>query len=337
MVNRILQGIENPCFFDRFMPQSMTGQSCWVKTIYIIGLIIVVRLLIKIIYSVWDFWLAPKNLGHITTRFGLGSYVVITGTTAGIGKSLAKDFVALGFNIVQISRNAEKLAKVELELKAINPHVKVVTCVLDLAKSNQKGFFDGLKAQTKDLDISILVNNAGIDSIELFHEMETDFIQDTININVTAVTLLTKAFISQLNDRNKPSAVLCLSSLAGVKPMSYFSAYCATKAFVEMFCQSMNKEHPRIQFMSVRPSEVSTQMTFYKPKDIFTISSSECTQSILRELSRGVTSTNAHWNHKMQEWLYKIVPEFIFDIVWEKFVVNDFRKSRGLSPATKIT
>jgi hypothetical protein len=88
--------------------------------------------------------------------------------------------------------------------------------------------------------------------------------------------------------------------------------------------------------MSVRPSEVITQMTFYKKKDIFTISAEDCTSSIIRELSRGITSTNAHWNHKLQQWVYSVVPDFIYDIVWEKFIVNDFRQYRGQPPATKI-
>jgi short-subunit dehydrogenase len=183
----------------------------------------------------------------------------------------------LGFNIIQISRNVEKLAKVEKSLKDINPNVKVVTCVLDLAQCNQPGFFDDLWAKTKDLDISILVNNAGVDALDLFHEMETKFVADMVNINVNALTMLTKLYITKLHKRKKPCSVICLSSLAGVKAMSYFSPYCATKAYVEMFCKIMNKEHPRIQFMSVRPSEVSTQMTFYKPKDVFTITASECT------------------------------------------------------------
>ena len=157
-----------------------------------------------------------------------------------------------------------------------------------------------------------------------------------VNTNVNAVTLLTKLYINKLDSRKTHTSVVCLSSLAGVKPMAYFAAYCATKAFVEMFCQSMTKEHPRIQFMSVRPSEVCTQMTFYKEKDIFTISADQCVESILGDLSRGLTSTNGHWNHKLQETLYMIVPELIYDFVFEKFVINDFRKQRGLLPATLI-
>jgi hypothetical protein len=45
----------------------------------------VVRKAIQLLYAIWDMFLAPKNLKKVTTRFGLGSYVVITGTTAGIG------------------------------------------------------------------------------------------------------------------------------------------------------------------------------------------------------------------------------------------------------------
>lgn len=116
MTNRILQqriksigAIENACFFDKFIPSSMQGESCLVKTIYLVGLMVLLRFLFKLLHKIWDLWLAPKNLGSLLPKFGIGSYVVITGTTAGIGKQLAQDFASLGFNIVQVSRNAEKM------------------------------------------------------------------------------------------------------------------------------------------------------------------------------------------------------------------------------------
>lgn len=203
-------------------------------------------------------WLAPGKIQGLKDRFGKGSYVVITGTTAGIGRSLAKDFAKLGFNIIQISRDKKKLDEVEKELKSLNPSVKVLTVVLNMFECNQPGFFDDLWAQTKDLDISIVVNNAGVDCLMLFHELTTQFVADMVNVNVNAVALLTKLYIEKLYKRKNDTAVICLSSLAGVKAMSYFNVYCATKAFVEMFCESLSIEYPRTQFLSIRPSEVST-------------------------------------------------------------------------------
>ncbi len=132
MNSRILQEVVKPCFFDKFLPTSMQNQTCLVKTIFIIGLFIFVKFLFKTAYLIWDLWLAPTKLANLTNRYGPGSYVVITGTTAGIGKALARHFVSLGFNIVQISRNKAKLDTVEKELIAINPKVKVITQVLDL-------------------------------------------------------------------------------------------------------------------------------------------------------------------------------------------------------------
>jgi 17beta-estradiol 17-dehydrogenase / very-long-chain 3-oxoacyl-CoA reductase len=100
MENRILQSNHSTCFFDKFIPTALQSQPCLIKTIYFIGLLVVLRLTFRIIYSLWDLWIAPRNLSKLATRFGAGSYVVITGTTAGIGKSLARHFVQLGFNIV---------------------------------------------------------------------------------------------------------------------------------------------------------------------------------------------------------------------------------------------
>ena len=98
----------------------------------------------KLAFWVWDLWLAPSKVKGLKKRFGEGSYVVLTGTTAGIGKSLAKDFARLGFNIIQISRDKKKLGEVEKELKALNPSVKVLTFVLNMFECNKPGFFDEL-------------------------------------------------------------------------------------------------------------------------------------------------------------------------------------------------
>lgn len=276
---------------------------------------------------------ALKNLLHmlrktpnIARRYGFRTYVVITGSTDGIGKALAFEFAKLGFNIVSISRNQEKLEKTAQEIKAKYPIVSVKSIQADFSKACEKGFFSKIYEETKDLDISILINNVGIDCIELFSEMTEEFIHKMLSINVYTCTFMTKMYLNKLASR-KRSAVITLGSLAGQMPMSYFNIYCATKAFTQMMSLSLAKEHTNIDFLSIRPSEVSTGMTHNKPTDIFTITASQCTGSILRELGKGSLESNGHWNHCIQEWLYvKVVPSCVYDFIWNNFIIPDFRK-----------
>lgn len=302
------------------------------RLISILGIFTVVRYLLK--------W-APKLIraimpsANLTKRYGKGSYVIVTGSTDGIGKSLAFQFAKRGFNIVSISRTLKKLENTEKELKEKYPGIEVVSIQADFSKAVEKDFFNHIWENTKDLDISILVNNVGIDAIDLFVDMTDEFVHKMLAINVYTATFMTKLYLKKFSKRRR-SAVVTLGSLAGKLPMTYFNVYCATKAYTEMFSLSLAKEHPNIDFMSIRPSEVSTGMTHHKPTDVFTITSEQCTSSILSELGKGKLESNGHWNHKLQEALYLGIPEGIYDYVWNNFVVNDFCKQRGLSPRRPI-
>lgn len=307
-------------------------QSKIQRLISIVGIIAVVRYILK--------W-APKLIrqilpsANLSRRYGKGSFVIITGSTDGIGKSLAFQCAKRGFNIVSISRTLSKLEKTEKELKEKHPGLKVVSIQADFSKCIEPGFFDKIWEKTKDLDISILVNNVGIDAIDLFVDMTDEFVHRMLAINVYTATFMTKLYLKKLSER-KRSAVITMGSLAGKLPISYFNVYCATKAYTEMFSLSLAKEHTNIDFMSIRPSEVSTGMTHHKPADILTITADQCTSSILSELGKGKLESNGHWNHKLQEALYLGIPEGLYDYVWNNFVVKDFCAQRGMGPPRKI-
>lgn len=64
--------------------------------------------------------------------------------------------------------------------------------------------------------------------------------------------------------------IINVSSLCAELPISYFSAYNATKIYVDRLTKSSALEYPEIDFMALRPSEVSTRMGGFK-KDLFTI------------------------------------------------------------------
>jgi short-subunit dehydrogenase len=68
-----------------------------------------------------------------------------------------------------------------------------------------------------------------------------------------------------------------ITSEAAIFPMTYWQVYCATKSFGHMFSLAMSREYKdSVDVCSVRPSEVSTNMTNNKPNDVLTITSEEC-------------------------------------------------------------
>lgn len=109
--------------------------------------------------------------------------------------------------------------------------------------------------------------------------------------------------------------------------MALHNVYSASKAFVDLFSRSLNYEHPDIDIISLRPSEVSTPMTFNKKKDILTIGPEDCAEGLLNDLSYDVV-THGPISHKLQSHLYSIIPEGVFNFFWKNYIGPDFIKER---------
>ena len=255
---------------------------------------------------------------------------MITGATDGLGKQFAVNLAKLKFNIVLVSRTPEKLAKVAEEISTkYGVLTKTIAC--DFSRCHEPGFFDVIQKETSDLDVSILVNNVGIDSIERFDELSVDYIQKTIVVNCWAMTFMTRTLIKKMATRPR-AAVLNLSSMIGLFPGHHYNIYSASKAFSDMLSRCLAREYNNVDIISVCPSEVSTPMTGNKPTDIWTIMPNDCVSWVLNDLGKGYIKTEGHWKHKAQSLLISLVPN-TFNFLWENFILNDMRKERNLPPA----
>lgn len=311
------------------MISKMLGdQPIYKKVLMFIGLVWSIRFAIKLIRGLNYFFV--KSGVNLSQRYGVGSWVVITGSTDGLGKEFARQFAKLRFNIVLISRTQTKLDAVADEIsKEFGVKTKTIAC--DFSTCHQPGFFDKVTDITKDLDISVLVNNVGIDSIERFDELSADYIEKTIVVNCWAMTFMMKALVKQMATRNR-SSIINLSSMIGLYPAHHYNIYSASKAFVDMLTRCMSREYNNVDFLSVCPSEVSTPMTMNKPTDIWTIKTNQCVDWVFNDLGKGYIRTEGHWKHKGQSLLTGAMPP-LFHYLWENFILNDMRKERNLPDA----
>src|SRR5208282_2514663 len=107
------------------------------------------------------------------------------------GYELAKLFARNHHNLVLVARSAGKLAEVATELLTHGVTVKMIA--LDLAATPAPKFlFDQL--QREGIAIDILINNAGFGAFGEFAQMPEEEILGQIQLNITALTLLTKLF-----------------------------------------------------------------------------------------------------------------------------------------------
>jgi 17beta-estradiol 17-dehydrogenase / very-long-chain 3-oxoacyl-CoA reductase len=128
-----------------------------------------------------------------------------------------------------------KLKDVEIELKKINPKIQTRIVQADFTGNANDAFYTQLYNKLKDLDISILINNAGVMTNGAFDQVDIKQSADMLDVNVTQVIMMTKKFIQQMIDRKGKSAIINVSSTMGYEPYAGSSIYAATKACVNYF------------------------------------------------------------------------------------------------------
>ena len=235
------------------------------------------------------------------SEYGAGSWAVVTGATAGIGREFCLQLANHGFNIVLIARNKEKLAEVVADINKFYPGVLTRVLVRNFENSLDDGFFEGIHDEINDLDISILVNNVGVADVGFFEKQNTKTLKDMIIVNCIPITLLTRKLLPGLLKRKERSAIINLSSLASNRPVPYMGLYSATKIFDDYLSRALALEYAgKLDVISLRPSFVKTAMSAAVSKEgFFHIHTHEFVKSSLKKLGR-TSRTIGHWKHKFK-------------------------------------
>ena len=164
---------------------------------------------------------------------------LITGSSNGIGFELANIHAEHGDNLVLVARNKCKLD----ELKGILEGkycIKVYTIEKDLSLPGASvEVCDEIKKQ--NLTIDFLLNNAGFGDISLFAGSDWNKLEKMINLNVTALTHLTRLFLPGMIERGF-GKILNVASTASFQPGPTMAVYFATKAYVLSFSEAVNEE-----------------------------------------------------------------------------------------------
>lgn len=169
----------------------------------------------------------------------MGRTALITGSSNGIGYELAGIHAEHGDNLVLVARNKCKLD----ELKGIlqEKHgIKIYTIEKDLSFSGASGEVFA-EVNRQNITVDYLVNNAGFGDIRIFAESDWNKQEKMINLNVTALTHLSRLFLPGMIDRGF-GKILNVASTASFQPGPTMSVYFATKAYVLSFSEAVNEE-----------------------------------------------------------------------------------------------
>lgn len=238
----------------------------------------------------------PKNFN---SEYGSNCWVLITGSSQGIGKSFAKAFARENCNLILTSRNPATLQIVKDEIKSINPKVKVEYFLFDFSKINEN-YINELETILDKYEINIFINNVGISKFGNIESLSNENIMSMINTNLVSSTILSKILINKMKKRkNKSLIVTSGSDLTLYKP-PYTQVYSGTKDYLKTFMSCVSQENENIDFTYLNIGPVYTP-TNYK-KIPFKMDSDEYVSKAMTQIGNYETS-HGHYLHALK---YKI-------------------------------
>lgn len=168
-----------------------------------------------------------------------GETVLITGATTGIGYELSRLFAMNGYNLVIIARNQSQLERLRQQWEN-EFHVTIHVIVKDLSSpSSVPEIMNYLNKN--NIEIDILINNAGFGLYGPFIETPIERELEMIQVNIVALTHLTKCLIPHML-RKKKGKILNVASIAAFQSGPLMSVYYATKAYVLSFSEALTNE-----------------------------------------------------------------------------------------------
>lgn len=166
-----------------------------------------------------------------------GPWAIVTGASSGIGAGVARRLAAEGLGVVLVARRGEALEALAAELEATGARARVV--VQDLARP---GAAEAVMRATEDLDVGVLVSNAGAARMGGFLQNRVDELRSMLALNVLAQMELSHAFASRLRTRERRGGLLLVSSTAGLQPTPLGASYSGAKAYVLNLGAALNVE-----------------------------------------------------------------------------------------------
>jgi 17beta-estradiol 17-dehydrogenase / very-long-chain 3-oxoacyl-CoA reductase len=238
-----------------------------------------------------------------------GTWALVTASTDGIGLGFAEELAKKGYNIVQISRNLEKMKAVSAQLQSkYKVQTKEIVFSFDKVCTNFNQSYLSLVEMLKEgpdkLNIEFVVNNVGVGCLGFKNNLPK--VLEALAINTWPMVLISKVILDNYSSSISKVKMINLSSITAItgygKRASF--VYGSTKSFNLVFTEVLINEG--INGLALAPAWVDT--TLSKPMGNFRtniITTTECAQEALSQFG-SVSVTCGHYKHWIDGWLYRL-------------------------------
>ncbi len=167
------------------------------------------------------------------------TWALVTGASSGIGEEFARILAQRGYPVAISARREERLIALARELETQHGvTTKIFPCNLAEPEAAEHLW---QQVQEADLNISVLINNAGFGDNGPFAQAEWVRTQEMLQLNIVALTALSRFALPPMQARGQ-GHILNVASVAAFQPGPGMAVYFATKAYVLSFTEALWKE-----------------------------------------------------------------------------------------------
>jgi short-subunit dehydrogenase len=236
---------------------------------------------------------------------------LITGASSGIGEAFARKLAARGHDLLLVARSEAKLINLCSELGRANSiRAEFVAMDISTPEAPEQLFAE---TQKRELEIDLLINNAGFGSMGDFAKLDLARELNMIDLNVRALVEVTHRFLQPMRER-KSGAIINVGSTASYQPVPFMGTYAATKAFVLSFTEALWEENRPygIKVMALCPGVTETNFfeasRMQRPPVRVSQTPEQVVEVGLRGLARGKSAIISGWTNFIMIETERLVP-----------------------------
>lgn len=239
--------------------------------------------------------------------------VFITGASSGIGLALAARFLAAGYRLALVARRQQELEAWAQEHSGDQARCKVYGAdVRDIA-SIHRAAQDCISTQGLP---DVVIANAGISiGIDGAEYDDLDVLRDTLETNVLGLAATLQPFVRGMCER-RHGTLVGVASVAGVRGLPGHGAYCASKAAVISYCESLRGEcRPHgVRVVTLSPGYVDTPLTRENRYPMpFLMTAESFAQRAFQAIETGRSHPVIPWQMGLLAQLLRRLPNAVFD------------------------
>jgi len=244
--------------------------------------------------------------------------VFITGASSGIGAALAREYAAGGAMLGLLGRRQEALDALLATLPHPERHRAYAVDVNDHAALAQAAASFIAVNQGAD----VVIASAGISHGTLTERPEDlPLFESVFATNVTATIATFAPFIAAMKSGSGPRRLVAIGSVAGVRGMKGAGAYCASKAAVHSYCESLRLEMKPygIRVVTIAPGYIATPMTSHNRFPMpFLMPAARFAAQAVRTIEGGASFRVIPWQMGMVARLLRVLPNAVFDLLFAR-------------------